>query len=86
MPGSVILASRPCMLGGVAEIANLELDEVALDGLSVSGVEGSAHQWLKEGAQRIKFAGTLPPLAANWLITCLISQTFMVAESLVSPV
>jgi hypothetical protein len=31
-------------------------------------------------------AGSLPPLAASLAITCLCSQMFMVAESLVSPV
>src|ERR1700722_6686286 len=31
-------------------------------------------------------AGSLPPFAASLVITCLCSQTFMVAESLVSPV
>src|SRR5205814_9957765 len=31
-------------------------------------------------------AGSLPPLAASLAITCLCSQTFIVAESLVSPV
>src|SRR5215472_17348134 len=31
-------------------------------------------------------AGNLPPLAASFAMTCLCNQTFMVAESLVSPV
>lgn len=37
-------------------------------------------------AQFVRPAGTLPPLAANWLSTCLMSQTFIVDESLLSPV
>ncbi len=34
----------------------------------------------------LRSSGTLPPLAASLAITCLCSQMFMVAESLVSPV
>ncbi len=41
---------------------------------------------LSESPYFIRLLGTLPPLAASWLITCLMSQTFIVAESLVSPV
>ena len=36
--------------------------------------------------QSLRSAGTLPPLAASLIITCLCSQTFIFAESLVSPV
>ena len=42
------------------------------------------------GRERIAYhftsAGNLPPLAASFPITCLCSQMFMLAESLVSPV
>ena len=37
-------------------------------------------------AHHLTSAGSLPPLAASLDITCLCSQMFMVAESLVSPV
>ena len=36
--------------------------------------------------QSFRSAGSFPPCAASLVITCLCSQTFMVAESLVSPV
>ena len=40
----------------------------------------------RHSAQSRKSAGTLPPFAASLAITCLCNQTFIVAESLVSPV
>jgi hypothetical protein len=50
-------------------------------GLLFSGV-------CRPGSTRCYFSssGTLPPLAATLIITCLCSQTFIFAESLVSPV
>jgi len=42
------------------------------------------------GRERVAYhftsAGSLPPLAASFAITCLCSQMFMLAESLLSPV
>ncbi len=38
------------------------------------------------GFEGLDLLGTLPPLAASWLITCLMSQMFIVPKSLVSPV
>ncbi len=57
----------------------------AVHGRNVMRVVPEAVGATMKGAQCIKLAGTLPPLVASWLITCLISHTFMVAESLVSP-
>jgi hypothetical protein len=37
-------------------------------------------------AQCLISGGSLPPFAANLVITCLCSQMFMLAESLLSPV
>jgi len=46
-----------------------------------------AGPWLvDEELLHLMSEGSLPPLAASFAITCLCSHTFMVAESLVSPV
>ena len=36
--------------------------------------------------QAFKLSGTLPPLSASLIMTCLCSQTFILAESFISPV
>jgi hypothetical protein len=42
--------------------------------------------WTGTKRQCLISGGSLPPLAANLVITCLCSQMFMLAESLLSPV
>src|SRR3984957_16115311 len=45
-----------------------------------------AFQMASDHRYHLISGGSLPPLAASLAITCLCSQTFMVAESLLSPV
>ena len=42
--------------------------------------------WLRPADQCLISGGSLPPFAASFAITCLCSQIFMLAESLLSPV
>jgi hypothetical protein len=49
-------------------------------------VEWQVVQRQYDGIYAFKLSGTLPPLSASFVMTCLCSQTFIAAEPLSAPV
>src|SRR5271155_3304455 len=54
--------------------------------VTARAIQPSSLSTIKSEVQVLISLGSLPPLAASFPIICLCNQTFMVAESLVSPV
>ena len=55
--------------------------------MTVAGPRENTNElWRQDNGYRLSSSGTLQPFSASSIITCLCNQTFIAAESLVSPV
>lgn len=78
--------SRQAGLGlNVVDLRQPEATQIA--GAVANPRDGEVVRAASRGCQAgLKSSGTLPPFSASFWTTCLCSQTFMVAESSLSPV